>query len=227
MINAHDGSDGERPIHAPGLTESRRDVLLVLKRAGAASVARIAAELELNRETVREHVRVLVADGLVARATAQAARTGARGRPEQLYGLTDASERLFPRREGELLRELAAHLTSTGNEALLRGFLEGWIGARRLESSQRVASLEGRARMEEVARILSEDGVMAEVEGSDDAPRLRLGHCPLRGLVDATALPCRMEIAYVTQLMGRPLTRLDHMPAGDRCCSYRAEPASA
>ncbi|HEX6587553.1 MAG TPA: winged helix-turn-helix transcriptional regulator [Longimicrobiales bacterium] len=226
MMNLHVARAGEAPLHAPGLGESQQLLLRVLKRAGRATVADIAQAIELNRETVREHMRVLVAMGLVVRVDAASGRVG-RGRPEQVYALTDAAERLFPRREGEMLRELAAYLAGTGNEALLHGFLERWIGARREEAMRRVAPLEGRARLEEVARILSEDGFMAEVEAGEGDAHLRLTHCPMRGLVDATRLPCRMEISFVTELVGAPLTRLGHMPAGDACCSYRAERAAA
>lgn len=229
MMNTRVGTAADRGLHTPGLGESQQAVLRVLKRAGAATVADVAQALELNRETVRGHIRALGAMGLVGRVESEGGRVARPGRPELVYGLTQAAERLFPRREGEMLRALAEYLAVTGNEALLGGFLERWIGDRRTEAIGRVAGLEGRARLEEVARILSEDGFMAEVEEGEEgeegdaAPRLRLTHCPMRGLVEATRLPCRMEIAFVTELVGRPLTRLDHMPSGDACCSYRAE----
>ncbi|MEX0979825.1 MAG: hypothetical protein WDZ89_01955, partial [Gemmatimonadota bacterium] len=128
---------------------------------------------------------------------------------------------LFPRREGEVLRALATHLRESGQESLLREFFDGFIGERRAESMARVAHLEGRERLDEVARILTELGFMALVEESPDGPKLRLCHCPLRELVEVTKIPCRAEIGFVTELLGERLTRVSYIPAGDASCSYR------
>lgn len=203
---------------APGLGESQRAILDALKRRGEATTAGLAAELGLNAETVRDHLRALGAHGLVRRAGSV---RGGRGRPELVHGLTPAAEALFPRREGETLRQLAAYLRENGHERLLERFFERLVAERRQEALARVAPLAGRERLEEVARILTELGFMAEVEGAADGPRLRLCHCPLRELVDETAIPCRAEIGFVAELLGETLARVSYIPAGDPSCSYR------
>ena len=158
-------------MRAPGLGASQRALLDALKRHGGATAARLAAELGLNVETVRDHLKALLAHGLISRERAAVRR---RGRPEVVYGLTAEAEALFPRREGEILSELAAHLKATGRESILREFFERYVGSRREEALARVAGLEGRARLDEVARILSELGFMAAVEETEQGPRLRL-----------------------------------------------------
>ncbi len=204
-------------MNAPGLGESQRSLLDALKRRGAATTAELAAELDLNPETVRDHLRTLTAHGLARRL---GSARGGRGRPELLYGLAPAAEALFPRREGEVLRRLAAYLRETGNEELLAAFFMRLVDERRADALARVRELEGRERLDEVARILTELGFMAVVEGSVEAPRLRLCHCPLRELVDETAIPCRVEIGFVAELLGERLARVSHIPAGDPACSY-------
>ncbi len=203
---------------APGLGASQRAILDALKRRGAATTPGLADELGLNAETVRDHLRALGAHGLVRRSGSV---RGGRGRPELVHELTPAAEALFPRREGEVLRQLAAYLRESGHEQLLERFFERLVAERREEALARVARLEGRERLEEVARILTELGFMAEVEGTADDPRLRLCHCPLRELVDETAIPCRVEIGFVADLLGESLARVSHIPAGDPSCSYR------
>lgn len=197
-----------RPV---GATQQR--VLDAVKRRGQASLLELAATLGLTRETLREHLNALGAAGMVERA---GVRRGGRGRPEVMYRLTPAAEALFPQRDGELLGELAAWLTAEGDEAALRRFFDQWSGRRRAAAMERVAGLRGRERLREVARILSEEGYMAEVEG--DA--LRLCHCPIRNVVAATRAPCRAELALVQDLLGRPLTRTDYLPDGGASCSY-------
>lgn len=199
------------------MTPSHRLLLDTLKRRGRASVPQLADELELNIETVRDHLKTLVARDLVRRESA--ARSG-RGRPEIVYALTDAAEVLFPRREGEILRELGSYLVAQGNEQLLRDFFAQYIDRRRAEVSSRVAHLEGRARIEEVARIFTELGFMPVIQESGDVPRLRLCHCPLRDLVTATRIPCRAEIGFLGELLDARLTRVSYIPEGDDSCSY-------
>ncbi|MCC6223636.1 MAG: helix-turn-helix domain-containing protein [Thermoleophilia bacterium] len=203
--------------NAPGLGESQAAILAALKRRGELTTAGLAAELGLNVETVRDHLRALAAHGLVRRAGAV---RGGRGRPELVHALAPAAEAFFPQREGEVLRQLAAYLRETGNERLLERFFERVIAARREGALARVTRLEGRERLEEAARILTELGFMAELEGPPDEPRLRLCHCPLRELVDETAIPCKVEIGFVSELLGDRLVRVSHIPAGDPSCSY-------
>ena len=205
-------------MKAPGLGASQRSILDALKRRGGTTIPRLAAELRLNIETVRDHLKTLTGHGLVRREGSL--RSGP-GRPEIMYGLTPEAETLFPRQEGKILQELASYLKETGNERILREFFERRIGSRRDEALARVEHLEGRDRLEEVARIFSELGFMAVVDRPGEAPELRLCHCPLREMVDVTKIPCLAEIGFLAELLGERLTRVSYIPAGDACCSYR------
>jgi predicted ArsR family transcriptional regulator len=203
-----------------GLGESQTRILEHLKRHGSGTIPRIAESLELNVETVRAHLKSLGSDGLVTRA---GRRSRGPGRPEIVYELTEAAEVLFPNREGQVLQQLAAYLEASGNPELVRSFFEEYVDRRRGAALERVRGLEGRERAEEVARILTEQGFMAEIESDDSGRRvLRLCHCPLRGLVSVTRAPCRAELGFVRELLGGTLDRVGYMPAGDRACCYTA-----
>ena len=199
------------------LGDTRRSILDLLKRGGNATIPELARALGLNIETVRGHLKTLTAQALVQR---DGARRSGPGRPEIVYGLAPGAEALFPRREGAVLRQLASYLKRSGNGHLLREFIEQGIAARRDEALARVAYLRGRDRLEEVARILSELGFMARVDDSGDTPALRLCHCPLRALVDATRDPCRAELGFIGELLGERPARLSYIPAGAPSCSY-------
>lgn len=228
-------------MDTPKLNGSQRAILDLVKYRGGGTVPNLAEALELNVETVRGHVKGLVAADLLRREGTVGG--DGPGRPEILYRLTSAAERLFPRREAELLRRLAEYLRRSGQQPLLDGFFDEWITERRAEAMSRVAGLSGRERLDEVAAILSELGFMAIVEEGDGAeratdaeaaldaegraPRLRLCHCPLRALVDATKTPCRAEAGLVGELLGHELVRESYIPAGDASCSYRPRPDRA
>ncbi len=201
---------------AAALGDSRRRLLEAVKRLGTATLREAAAGLGLSREAAREHLNALGADGLVERA---GTRRRGPGRPQIVYRLTRRADGLFPQRDAELLGELTAWLLAQGGEPGLRSFFEQRARARLATARARLVGLKGRRRLEEVARILSDEGYMAEAAGGS----LRLAHCPIRGVVDVTRLPCRAELGLVEQLLGRKLKRTDYLPEGGTSCSYRVE----
>ncbi|MEP7381137.1 MAG: hypothetical protein ABI910_05585 [Gemmatimonadota bacterium] len=199
------------------LPASHRALLDALKHRGRATVPALAGDLSLHVETIREHLRSLEVRELVRRdGTVQ----DGPGRPEIVFVLTDAAEPLFPRREGEILRALGHHLVATGRQDVLRDFFDEYVGARRDAALARVSHLEGRERLEEVARIFDEMGFMPVLDDSADVPRLRLCHCPIRDLVEATDIPCRAEIGLMAVLLGEKPARVGYLPNGDDGCSY-------
>lgn len=202
----------------PKLNSSQRAILDLLKYRGNQSIPALARALELNVETVRSHVKGLVREDLARR---EGSISDGPGRPEILYGLTSDAERLFPRQEPEILRRLAGYLRRTDHQDLLDDFFDEWLDERREGAMARVADLQGDERLDEVAAIMSELGFMAVVERSGGTRRLRLCHCPIRSLVEATRMPCRAEIGFVKELLGEELTRETYIPAGDASCSYQ------
>lgn len=206
-----------------GLGESQQRILEHLKRSGSGTIPVIAADVELNVETVRAHLRALDREGLVRRA---GSRPKGPGRPEIVYELTAEADRLFPNREGELLQRLAAYLKESGHPELVGRFLEDYVDSKRAEGLARVADLEGEERFHEVARILSEEGFMAEVDRDGEGrPLLKLSNCPMRSLVSATRAPCRTELGFVQELLGEKLARVSYIPSGDSACCYSARNA--
>ncbi|MBV6522488.1 MAG: hypothetical protein MNPFHGCM_02636 [Gemmatimonadaceae bacterium] len=198
-----------------------RSLLDALKHRGRATVPELAGDLDLNIETVRAHLRTLERRDLVRRDGTQ--RQGP-GRPENVFVLTAAAEALFPQREGEILQALTRFLVNRGQTSLLRTFFREHAVTRRENGLARVVGLAGRKRVREVVRIFDEMGFMPVLE--EHGTGLRLCHCPLRGLAEATDLPCREEIGLLRELLGGPLTRVTHMPNGDVACSYRMDAES-
>jgi predicted ArsR family transcriptional regulator len=205
-------------LFGPGLGEAQRRILLVVKRRGTATLAEVGEELDYAPATLREHAQVLVTRGLLER---RGTRRAGPGRPHVIYGLARDGEALFPRREGELLRELVRFLIDQGHRGLLVRFFAARVTARRGNARERVAGRSGSDRLAEIARMLSEDGYMAEVVRLEDGrPSLRLAHCPIADVVAVTDLPCQAEEKFVTDLLGERLDRIEYMPEGCSACTY-------
>jgi len=208
-------------ITSPGLGASQRALLEALKRRGEATLAELEGAVELAAETVRSHLQALVAQRLVERSGV--VRAGA-GRPRIRYRLAEGGEALFPRRERELLAELARFLIDSGRGALLEEFFAERLARKRADAEARLAGVPESGRLEAVARLLSEEGFLAEVADGPQGPRLRLAHCPLRELVEVSRLPCRAEMALVGGLLGQTLHRESFIPDGAPACTYAAGP---
>lgn len=209
--------DSTAPLFGPGLGETQRAILLLLKRLGPATQADVGREVLYAPATLREHLRTLTSHGFVER---QGCRRGRRGRPEVVYALTRRGEALFPHGEAAVLRDLVRHLAERGHADWVdRFFAER--GAARPDALARVHGLSGAARFAEVARILSEKGFMAVVDGTPSEPTLRLCHCPIRELADVTRAPCRYEQALIAELLELPLDRTASVVEGQASCMYR------
>lgn len=202
--------------------ESQARILEHIKRRGSSTIPQMAADLGLSVETIRTHLRSLGSERLVER---RGRRPRGPGRPEIVYGLTEAAEGLFPNQEGRLLQELAGFLDEGGHSKLLREFFDDQMERRRRSVARRLAGLQGRERLDEVARVLSEQGFMAEVVvGQDGEEMLRLSHCPMKGLVAVSNEPCRAELGLMRELLGKRLSRVAHLPSGDAACCYSLRP---
>jgi predicted ArsR family transcriptional regulator len=220
MILPVQGIESHRSV---GLGESQRMLLLALKR----NHERTLAELEstgLARETVRDHLKVLQAMGLVERT---GVRREGRGRPQVVYHLSPRGEDLFPQREGELLRELAEFLLEDDREALLQRFFAARNRAKKERLLGRLRPLPAGERLQALAAAMTAEGFLAEVADSPEGPQLRLCHCPWRRLVSVSHLPCKAELALVRELLGAELERKSFMPEGGSTCTYLVRPAAA
>ncbi len=211
-------------IASPGIGASQRALLEALKRRGESTLAELESSVDLAAETVRSHLLALTSQRLVERSGEL--RSGP-GRPRIRYRLSAAGDALFPQRDRELLREIATFLVETGHNALLEDFFAERLRRKRAEAEARLAAVPAHERLEAVARLLSEEGFLAEVvtDAGDAGPHLRLCHCPLRELVEVSRLPCRAEMALVGELLGSALRRESFIPDGAPSCTYGLEPA--
>lgn len=205
-------------VLAPGLGDSQRAILELLKSQSEHALGELQGELDLARETLRDHMKVLGALGLVERS---GLRRGGAGRPEVLYRLTALGEELFPSQEGELLGELAAFLVERGGKELLETFFHERVARKRESSLSRLHSLPPTDRLEVVAKMLTAEGFLATATGTRAGePRLCICHCALGKLVAVCDLPCQAEMALLEDLLGGRLERESYIPDGDAACTY-------
>jgi len=200
-------------------SDTRRELLQIIKRKGSLSVDEAMDALGMARTTVREHLLQLREKGLLDRF---AERKG-RGRPGHRYEMTRRAKMLFPSRDGELMGNLVQFLHENGAEALVEIFFEDYWDARTQAVKQKLreAAADDLAQQLEVLRsILEEEGFMPEITREGGRVTIRECNCPFPESVKQTKLPCRLEREFFEALFGRPLERVSYIPEGNAACTY-------
>ena len=83
------------------------------------------------------------------------------------------------------------------------------------------------ARVRELAVIQDESGYLCRatpLDGIDGPLELREANCAILGAAASHPAACRAEIQLFEEVLDARVTRISHIAAGDRCCTYRIEP---
>ena len=204
-----------------GLSVSAREVVLALKKRGEARASEIAAALGITPSGVRQHLNALRADGLVAYRTIHAGP----GRPKFAYFLTEPAEALFPKTYHELTNEFLEHLEEEDPELLVRLFERR--RQRRVEATRkRLAGKTFDEKVAVLARILDEDGYLADFESRPDGTYLIREHnCAILGVAVRYGLACSSELEFLREAFpDAEIDRVAHKVAGAYMCSYEVRP---
>jgi DeoR family transcriptional regulator, suf operon transcriptional repressor len=209
-------------LTAPSST--RRAILLSIKKRGEARAEDLATALGITPSAVRQHLSALVGEGLVS---VREQRGGA-GRPKFFYATTAAAEELFPKTYGDLTCELLTYLSKEEPETVDRLF--DLRRQRRAEEAK--IRLEGKsfeARVAELARILDEDGYLADVEKGDDGTwRIVEHNCAILEVAFRYGQACSSEINFLREAMpDAQIDRVSHMASGGHHCAYVVKPKPA
>jgi len=203
------------------LPDSRRAILLALKRQGPATIAQLADELRLTGEAVRQQLLQLQREGWVESRISRSPERGRTGRPATSYSLTDAGDHLFPKHYDELnvamfdaiadelgpdaLKKILARLADTKvslNEGLLRG----------MNLAQRVQALKD--------WYLKDDPHM-EVEQTEDGFRMIERNCPYINTAMNRPSLCSVSVNALSKLLGVRVEREEKFQNGNGRCIFR------
>ena len=206
------------------MTGSREDLLLELKRAGEARVDELAECLGVTVSAVRQLLDGLSSEGLVAYREER----GGRGRPKHVYSLTRAAERFFPKAYGGLTNELLGYVTDS-DPALVEQLFERRRERRTDAARVRLAGRELPDQVAELARILDEDGYLADFDALPDGTfRITEHNCAVLDVAERYGLACSSEIAFLRDVLPEArVERVSHMIAGAHACAYAVTPEPA
>ncbi|MCC5940567.1 MAG: transcriptional regulator [Balneolaceae bacterium] len=198
--------------------------LWVLKKKGAQPISVIASELDITIEGARFHLLKLEKEGLVqSRSVAKG-----RGRPKQIWSLTDKSNSRFPDTHANLTANLINMMRETLGEDAVKQVIEkheSTMLSRYSKEIQEDSDLE--SRIAQLADIRTRDGYMAEYEKDEEGFLLIENHCPICVAAKACQQFCRAEMNIFQSVLGEDvhIKRTEHIVAGERRCAYKIKPS--
>lgn len=193
--------------------------LLALR--GEATIADLTAELKLNAASIRRHLEVMRAEGLV---DVRIQRHDV-GRPAYVYRLTERGEEMnahYPRLVGRMFRRIAAlpaEQESDGRHLITQlfdGVADDIAGAYRSQVTG--ATIE--QRVAETSRALKEEGIVDHWRKDEDGYHLMNTSCPYRTAAESSDAPCHADHRVVELLVGAPVEQVGRVVDGKPMCEY-------
>lgn len=202
------------------MPDSRRAILLTLKREGPSTIARLAEELQLTGEAVRQQLLQLQREGWIEAKIAREQERGRTGRPATRYSLTEAGDHLFPKNYDLLnvavIDAIASELGQDAAVRVLRRVTDERVNA--AESTVRGRSLE--ERVNALKNLYFESDPYMDVEPAADGFYLVERNCPFYNTAMRRPILCNVSVNALTRLLGVRVEREERFQNGDGRCVF-------
>ena len=193
-------------------------IVQFLQREGTATHKDLEAYLGLTRTAVREHIATLESGGYITRKTV----VQGRGRPHHEYSNTGKARSLFACHCGDLsvtmLSEMMELVPADTVDVLMARL------ARRVaqEYAAEMKSEGARARVYELAELMSQKGILCQVheEPGSMQVRLELFNCPYHDLAMEHQEICTMDRDMIGHAVGMPVQLVDCIMEESNSCHF-------
>ena len=206
--------------------KTRRALVHLLKTEGPLTSAQLADRLALTAMAVRQHLYALHSEKFV---TVEERRVPI-GRPAKHWQLTAEADRFFPEAYAELSVSLIGALGEAFGVAGLKRVLETRLARQQAGYAERIkTSASLKEKLQQLARIRTEEGYMAEVKAGEKGSFLFIeNHCPICAAAAQCQGFCTAELDLFRKVLGPDvgIEREEHIIAGARRCAYRVKRAS-
>lgn len=201
--------------------KTRRIILDLLKTEGSMTSAQLAERLGLTGMAVRQHLYALLSEKFVMVEE----RPVPIGRPAKHWQLTTEADRFFPDAYAELNVSLISALGDVFGAEGLERVLSARCARQQADYVGRIkASASLKQRLQQLARIRTEEGYMAEVKAEGKGSFLLIeNHCPICVAATQCQGICTTELDLFRKVLGPDviIEREDHIISGARRCTYR------
>ena len=194
---------------------------MALKQHGTATISRLAADLGLTGEAVRQQLLQLQREGWVEPAVRRGSAPVRTGRPATSYRLTEAGDHLFPKHYDALaVAVIDAVAEELGAEAAVR-VLERVSNDRVAVLAASLQNLDLQKRVEALKSwYLADDPYMDMSHDGDDLLLIER-NCPFLNTAMRRPALCSVSVNALTRLLGVRVHREEKFQNGDGRCVFR------
>ncbi len=172
----------------------------------------------VTRTAVTEQLNELVAAGFVERTVE---RLPGRGRPRHLYQATTAALLLlFASNQKSVVPAIWQAVDEVGGEELRLRVVQRVSALVAEQYRRRIVSATPKERLQELAKILSEEGGLVEIDDEGGALTLHKRSCAFISMYEPKRSVCRVDEDLISAVVGHPVRRVACRHDGDPCCSF-------
>ena len=196
-------------LYTVNVISTRQRILNYLSEHKTATTSELSRVLKLTPADVRHHISQLIYQGGVS-VIGKRSSPG-RGRPAHLFTLTEPDRRNnFAQLSHSLLTEFANSGQDPEDYQLLDILASHFVGdvPWKTESFTR--------KLIKTVKYLSEQNYDASWEAHIGSPRLILGHCPYKILVDNHPELCLLDAKIIHSLLGKPVRQIEKLTLTER-----------
>ena len=195
---------------------SDKQMLDVIRRHGAVTIATLVAEMGVTATAVRQRILRLTTAGLIERQTERKDR----GRPNHRYSLTEKGQQSGGDNFADMATVLWDEIKSVEDPAIRRGLLKR-IAGRLVERYQNDVAGESLGdRMTSLAALMGERDIPFVVDKSGALPILSALACPYPELAKADRSVCTMEKLMLSEVLGENVRLSECRLDGATCCTF-------
>jgi predicted ArsR family transcriptional regulator len=198
---------------------TRQRILELLRDRQVLTVDDLASALALTPVTVRHHLDILRAEGLVESPEVRHRDTP--GRPQYTFRLTPAALSHFPKNYQGFAHLMVNEIREHVSEAEMERILAGVAARMATEAALPAGDAPLERRLDAAVRYLNARGYEASWERlSAGRVVLRTRNCPYHELSQSNSEFCRLDLNLVSQLLGLKPVVEDRISNGGAMCSY-------
>jgi predicted ArsR family transcriptional regulator len=205
--------------------QTRDAVIRLLQERGASTAADLAAEVGVSTGSIRRHMDIMVAEGLLDTELVRQQR----GRPVTRYSLSEAGEeetsgasysRLLDRLYPALASMSADEVSGLDGGQLAERIFDRVGASIAHDHAPRITSEAFDDRVRQVTEALQDEGILEIVEQRGDIVVLRNSTCPVRSCAEGNHAMCDADRGAIEALLGLPVVQASTVATGGDVCEY-------
>ena len=189
---------------------SRQRILTYLRDHNGVSAAEMSRALRVTASNIRHHLSILLSDGRVKNIGARPGNN--RGRPVQIYGLSDAAvgDNLAGLADA-LLSEILENVPAPALDALLQS-----LAARLTSDNPGQDAGHITHRLAQTVGQLNRLGYASRWEAHAAGPRVIFEHCPYAPVIGRHLEVCKMDAFLLADLLKAEVTQISKLELNAR-----------